>query len=161
MGKFLRMPPEAMLFGGGTEYLNMNTGQNFMFPTSSNEPVRGGSADTGATGGANTHIHSFPHSHGTGNINIISSGEHPQQHTITFSGDTDSMNVNIDGPAGGSLVDLSIKEHTHNMIIGGGRHNHPAESFQGNTERLENEDAETQEASSLPPFKDVLICIKK
>ncbi len=148
MDTFLKMPPLS--------YINMNTGQNFTLPTGGAES-NGGSADCGRTGGANTHIHEFPHQHGTGNINIISSGAHPQQHSVAFSGTTDS--VTVETVPSGSTV--SVEEHTHNMIISGGNHNHPTESVQGNTERLEDADAETDSASSLPPYKEMLFCIKK
>jgi len=161
MGKFMRMSPESLLFGGGNGYLNVNTGQNFILPMTPTDDTQGGSEDCGQEGGREFHSHSYPHEHGTGNINIISSGEHPQQHTVTFSGNTESVTVNADGPEGGSYIDLSTKEHTHNMIIGGGRHNHSADSFQGNTERLDGDDAETEESQNLPPYKDFLICIKK
>lgn len=148
--KFLKMPP--------SEYLFMNQAENFILPTGEEGLASGGSRDCGREGGTSVHSHSFPHSHDAGNLNIYSSGSHPQKHDITFVGGTDSVNVETI-PVGGTSV--SVSNHTHNTMVDGGEHSHPTESINGEVGRIEGSSANTSSEDVLPPYKEVLICIKK
>lgn len=147
--KFIKMPPE--------EYLYMNQAENFILPSGESE-ASGGSRDCGRQGGSSVHSHNFPHSHDSGNLNIYSSGSHPQKHNVSFIGGTDSVNVETT-TTGGTAV--SVASHSHNTMVGGGEHSHPAESINGQVSRIEGSSADTSEVDILPPYKEVLICIKK
>lgn len=147
--RFIKMPP--------VENINMNSAKNFIIPTGDGS-VSGSSADTGRSAGSKSHSHLHPHSHGKGTLNIIPGfGSHPHNE-ITYSG-TLSEVVNVETVAVGTSV--AKEEHQHNLIISGGTHSHPNNSFQGETERIEDEESRTEFESSEPPYKEFLICIKK
>lgn len=146
--RFLKMPPE--------EYVHMNLGEKFTLPVGEEGVTLGGSADCGRAEGTLTHNHELPHTHGTGNISISSSGQH-NSHNIIFN--DSSPDVFVEPTFDGTKV--AVDDHNHNVNIEGGEHYHPAESINGEVSRLEGSDAETTFTDVLPPYKEVLICIKK
>jgi hypothetical protein len=139
--------------------IGMNQAKDFILPTGGGE-ISGGSADTGVEGGSANHTHLFPHSHGKGSLNIIPGfGAHPHN-DILYSG-TLSEVVDVETVAAGQGISVAKETHQHNLVISGGTHSHPNDSFQGETERLEDEASRTDQASSDPLYKEMLICIKK
>ena len=119
----------------------------------------GGADDSTVVGGSDTHLHSFPHGHTPGDFAVLPSGAHPGEHQVDFNGNTKYVEVNPVAAGAGTRV--STYDHTHNLTIIGGNHVHPKENFAGTDQVLTGADANTQVASSLPAFREVLICIKK
>lgn len=151
LDRFLKMPP--------SEFLYMNTAENFVLPIGDGSPS-GGSDDCGREGGTDSHSHSFPHAHGSGTLNIYPSGQHSGKHNITFLGDTTFVNVDPLGEGEGGTA-VSTADHTHNTTVNGGEHSHPTDVIGGEVERIEGNESITSATNVLPPYKEVLICIKK
>lgn len=144
MGRILRQAE--------TPYL-VNTGGAFNFETG-----QGGSADAGEIGGQDEHNHSFEHDHGTGTINIITGGSH--SHSGQFVMSPASETIQVDAVPSGQNV--ATGNHIHGLLTNlSGSHQHAVEEVIGRTERLIDHNAITENTSSWPPYKDVLICIKK
>jgi len=120
---------------------------------------RGGSIDCGAQTDStiSTHTHSLAHDHGTGDINIDSSGPHTS-HAVTWTGTSSTDFPVIVNPSNSRSAGY---DHTHNILISGGAHAHSKTDFLGRTERLTEDSAKTTEASSWSPYKEFLFCIKK
>lgn len=119
----------------------------------------GGSKDCGASNDLSNayHLHTLVHDHGTGTIRISSSGQHAS-HSIEWQG-TATTSFQVTEMIPGSYA--AAYDHRHNIIIGGGDHSHGSESFIGRTEQLAGNNAESSEASSWAPYKEILYCIKK
>lgn len=147
MGKTLKMSPTST---------QTNSGGKFDITTGA-----GGSIDVGLEGGDDDHYHSYPHSHDKGTLSIVQSGEHNHP-TGDFTVDppTSSEVVQVDTVPSGTGV--ASGGHVHQTLItNSGEHVHSNGEFQGNTGQTSGTAANTQTASSWPPYKEVLICIKK
>ena len=120
---------------------------------------RGGSIDCGAQTDStvSTHTHTLSHDHGTGDINIDSSGPHTS-HVVTWAGTSSTDFPVIVNPSNSRSAGY---DHTHNILISGGAHAHAKTDFLGRTEMLSGDSAKTTEASSWSPYKEFLFCIKK
>ena len=95
-----------------------------------------GAATPGGTGGAETHAHGMPHTHGMANH--------------THSGTTNGANASAGGNAGAPEPEAPRGSHTHTFATGG-----PSPNVTDGPSL-----ADTGAASSLPPYAGVLFCRK-
>ena len=127
------------------------------FTLDSNRMVTGGgSAECGAEPPLSTatHTHTIDHTHTPGSLHITESGVH--QNTVQFTGVV-SQTVQVTPVPLGTKV--TTDTHNHSIVIGGGGHIHEAAKFSGTVAAIAN--YESGQTSSWPPYKEVLICIKK
>ncbi len=131
-----------------------NTGGPFFSGTNS-----GGSKDAGLFNSITSkyHSHTLEHDHGAGTIRISDSGQHAT-HTVEFSGTAFPEFQAVQSTAGSHAAAFN---HTHNLLVSGGKHTHPSDSFVGRTELITGTAATSSQASSWAPYKEILFCIKK
>jgi hypothetical protein len=116
----------------------------------------GNTADYQVSGGEANHSHAMTHDHGSGSLNITSSGAHPGIHDSQYAGTADKTSNVVTVADGGTKV--ANYDHQHNITLMGGDHAHQASNFSGRTEIVS---VETASVNSYPPFRDALICIRK
>jgi hypothetical protein len=117
----------------------------------------GNTDDYQLSGGDINHSHPMTHDHGTGSLNIVTSGAHPGGHNLQYNGTADKTSSVTTVPDGAGTK-VGNYDHQHNITLMGGDHIHSTSSFSGRTEVVS---IETETASSFPPFRDALICIRK
>jgi len=146
MGRTLKMSPTPTI---------PNVGGNFDVSTG-----QGGSDDLGQSGGSDTHYHVFEHDHSSGTINIVASGQHTHNTTYEIDPPTTGETVQVDPVPSGTAV--ASGGHVHNIInTASGDHVHSSQEILGRTAAVDGSDANTDATTSWPPYKEVLICIKK
>ena len=120
---------------------------------------QGGSTDCGVEGGNAVHGHNYDHTHTPGTLVVEAAGNADGSHTheidsTEFLGEA-APTTQVQDATSGFYV--PARDHTHNMLVGGGTHGH--DSFSGAVENLIN--TSTGDTSSWAPYKEVLFCIKK
>ena len=149
------------LWGKVLRMASSNTLSANQFKLDANGMVtQGGCAETGATGGSNTHTHLHPHTHRPGTLKIdevSGSGEH--DHDYLFIGLVDETSYVVEDPLRNGVI-VTKNTHDHTLAISGGIHAHTSESFSGATASISGSDAITDPESSWAPYKEVLYCIK-
>lgn len=118
----------------------------------------GGADDYSETGGNEEHVHSFPHNHGSGTLNVLPSGQHPGDHEIDWNGGVETVDVNT--VADGTGIAVAAGNHEHFATIQGGRHSHTSDNISGLTDSVSGDDANTEAANNWPPYKKIMVCFK-
>lgn len=146
---------EGRTLRSGIQHPVNNSGGQFDISTG-----QGGSIDVGAENGSEEHFHLFEHNHGKGTLAIIASGEHQHSGDIQVAAAGVDQQVQVDPVVSGTAVTTGGHIHAITTSLSG-EHLHSNDEFQGSTSTITGQSAQTDANSSWPPYKEVLICIKK